>query len=510
VYKSLDLRLDRFVALKVLSPDLAEDANFRQQFQREAQTLLQLLHPNITRIHDFGATDTLMYLAVEFVDGFSLAELIARQGILDVDYAIEIVQQVGDALDYAHQQGIVHRDIKPSNILISTDGRVLLSDLGLATLRSREPSLTDKRTVLGTPAYMSPEQAEGAALDQRSDIYSLGLVAYELIAGRLPFSGGSPLEFIHQALYEQPPSPRQFNPRVSVPIESVVLRALKKNPGQRYQSVRSFMAALDQAGSTSESAAPLRTRPQPHRSPSFPLSEPPALGQPRSRAIVVFAGIVILAILAGLLWWNWGQSHILLALSIAVGSIAVISIIVAITTERRRFTRSELWSEPPDYGTPDHHDSAGFETDETPVISESPIPRTVVLKRESSVMAWLLVLNGESRGRKLELGTTSIIGRDPACDIVLDDPSVSREHAKMRVMEGRFHIYDLATSNGTFVNEMMVYRHELHDRDELRIGNTIMLFIQVASPEDLTAEAKRRLREFDSAWEQITKAARND
>jgi serine/threonine protein kinase len=254
VYKALDTRLKRLVALKVNR--FALDAESRQRFLREANSTARLNHPNILQIYDHGEADGLPYLAFEYVEGRSLQQIMAEAQPVETDYAIEIIRQVGMALGYAHQHGVIHRDVKPSNILISNDGRVLLLDFGLA-IPPGAPTLTETGTLVGTPAYMSPEQAMGRPVDARSDLFSLGVVFYELLAGC-----ASAYE-ISRNIVEQAPAPlRLFDSRLPISVEQIVLKSLAKDPDQRLQTANEFLSALDEAtpGPHPQHASPIVQR----------------------------------------------------------------------------------------------------------------------------------------------------------------------------------------------------------------------------------------------------------
>jgi hypothetical protein len=247
VYKALDTRLQRLVALKVLQ--FAPDAESKQRFLTEAEALARLSHPNIPQVYDFGDADGLLYLAVEYVEGRSLRQIMPEGKPLNPDYpdyAAEIIRHVGTALSYAHQRGVIHRDVKPSNILIS-NGRVLLTDFGLA-IAPGASTLTAGGTIAGTPAYMSPEQAMGKPVDARSDIFSLGVVFYELLAGRKPFCGDSPAETLRQIVEQEPGPPKlRHSSGRSNSLVNIVLKSLAKAPEQRYQTADEFVSALAEA-----------------------------------------------------------------------------------------------------------------------------------------------------------------------------------------------------------------------------------------------------------------------
>jgi serine/threonine protein kinase len=245
IYKAWQPSLGRYVALKVLSPFLQKDKDFIARFHREARAAAKLNHPNIVNILDAGEAEGINYIAMEYIDGESLRDILAR-GRLDATTAASIVAQIASALDYAHSQGVVHRDIKPSNILIDRRGRVVLTDFGIARAVGFS-RLTQTGALVGTPEYMSPEQAEGLEIDHRTDIYSLGVVLYNMLTGRVPFEGTTPQAVLYGHVHKRPTPPSQLNPRISRDVEAVVLRALAKNKARRYQRAGELASALQAA-----------------------------------------------------------------------------------------------------------------------------------------------------------------------------------------------------------------------------------------------------------------------
>lgn len=252
VYLAEDVDLGRQVVLKVMLPMLAQDAEFVARFRREAQTTARLNHPNIVQVYRTGNVPNTgqPYLAMQYIQGGSLQQtlltLLQRDQILQTATALTLMRQMADALDVAHRAGIVHRDLKPSNILLHPNGTPVLTDLGIAAVSS-ESRLTRTGDVMGTPHYMSPEQASGRSLDGRSDIYSLGVILYELLAGMTPFQGDSPLAVLHQHVYETPPPLNRIRPDLSATTLKVVERCLAKNPAQRFPAAGDMAAALDAA-----------------------------------------------------------------------------------------------------------------------------------------------------------------------------------------------------------------------------------------------------------------------
>ncbi len=244
VYKAYQPSLDRYVALKVMSPTLTNDPVFVQRFYEEARRTARLEHPNIVPIYDIGQTPNgALFIAMRYVDGLSLQELLSREHPLDTIRAARIIAQVSSALDHAHGWGIIHRDVKPSNIMVENGDRVTLMDFGIAKLIG-ESQLTRQGAIVGTPKYLSPEQASGQQADHRSDIYALGVVFYEMLAGRAPFEADTPTALLYAHLTLPPPPLTELNQQVAPAVAAIVLKALAKNPAERYQSARELRQAL--------------------------------------------------------------------------------------------------------------------------------------------------------------------------------------------------------------------------------------------------------------------------
>ncbi len=243
VYRGYDLVLDRPVAIKVLRGQFAADASFLRRFEREAQAAARLSHPNIVSVYDVGRDDGTRYIVMEYVPGKTLKQLILEHAPFSLDEAIHIVRQVAAALDYAHQHGLVHRDIKPQNILVDERGFVKVTDFGIAKGLT-DVSLTEAGFGMGTVHYVSPEQARGEPATPASDIYALGVVLYEMLTGRLPFDADNPIGLAMQHVHEAPPPPRQFNPNIPPAVEAIILRALAKDPRQRFPTAGALAQAL--------------------------------------------------------------------------------------------------------------------------------------------------------------------------------------------------------------------------------------------------------------------------
>ena len=243
VYRAEDTALGRPVAIKVLREQLARDRAFLARFRDEARAAASLSHPNIVAIYDVGQDAGLHYIVMEYVDGPSLKDVVAREAPLPIDRATALAQQVLAALDAAHQRGIVHRDIKPQNVLLTRDGTAKVADFGIAR-QLAAAGQTQGGDVFGTAAYLAPERASGKEATAASDVYSAGVLLFEMLTGRLPFTGDSPVEVALKHVQEQPPPLHRFNPGVPAGLEAVVLRALAKDPSQRYGTAREMARAL--------------------------------------------------------------------------------------------------------------------------------------------------------------------------------------------------------------------------------------------------------------------------
>jgi tRNA A-37 threonylcarbamoyl transferase component Bud32 len=257
VFKAYHAALDRFVAIKVLHPAFLADPNFQARFQREAKVVARLEHPSIVPIYDFADHGGRPYLVMKYIEGETLKARLARAPLAKGE-GLRIVESAGGALAYAHSRGVLHRDIKPSNILLAPDGAIYLADFGLARMAQAGESTLSNDMMLGTPQYISPEQARGERdLDAGTDIYSFGVVLYEMVVGRVPFSADTPFSIIHDHIYKPLPLPRSINPRVPEGVERVLLKALAKDRADRFATVDEMVTMFRSAvqGKTLESPA---------------------------------------------------------------------------------------------------------------------------------------------------------------------------------------------------------------------------------------------------------------
>lgn len=315
VYKAFHPYLERYAAVKVLHSFLSEGENFLARFQREAKAIAALEHPNIIQIYDMDTEDTLYFMVMEFVEGDTLKNYLAQsENPLPISEAAYIFRKVASALGYAHEQGMLHRDIKPANILLGKDGRVVLADFGIARILS-DTQFTATGALVGTPAYMSPEQGRGTSVSAASDIYALGILLYEMLTGQVPFDADTPIDIIRQHVHVPFPSPRATRSELPEVLEEVIVKATQKDPDQRFQTVSEMVGALDMV--------PDAFPPKSYR-PIFPriLNLPDerinereegaasktvlAQSSPRRRQFssALLWGVVGIALIAGLLAWG--------------------------------------------------------------------------------------------------------------------------------------------------------------------------------------------------------------
>jgi serine/threonine-protein kinase len=330
VYLAEDEELGRRVAVKILSDRYADDAAFIERFRREAQSAAALSHPNIVSVYDRGETDGHAFIVMEYVEGRSLKDLITTRGPLPVTKAIDYAQQILSALRFAHRNGIVHRDIKPHNILIGQEERLKVADFGIA--RAGASQMTETGSIMGTAQYLSPEQARGQGATAPSDLYSAGIVLYEMLTGRVPYNGDSPVEVALKHVNETPRPPSAYVPGIPRELDQIVLRAMAKDPIDRYRSADDFaedlrrvLAGLPVAPETTDAATQvltggtaatqvLSTPPRPAPRPPAPPRRPPPdytpRERPRRRRRSIFPWLLVIGLLAAAAaagWYVYGQ-----------------------------------------------------------------------------------------------------------------------------------------------------------------------------------------------------------
>ena len=245
VYKAYQPSLDRYVAIKVLPAHLTDEPGFAERFKREARAVAKLEHPHILAVYDYGQEGDQTYIAMRYVEGGTLKDLLSKP--LELPLIVDLIGQIAEALDYAHEHGVIHRDVKPSNVLLDKGNWALLTDFGVARMVEATQQLTGTGVGVGTPAYMSPEQGQGKKVDRRSDVYSLGVVLYEMLTGRVPFEAETPLAVVWKHVNEPLPLPRSINSDIPEPVERVVLKALAKAPDDRFQSASQFGFAFHES-----------------------------------------------------------------------------------------------------------------------------------------------------------------------------------------------------------------------------------------------------------------------
>src|SRR5215213_11080604 len=319
VYKAYQASIDRYVAIKVLPSQLAESKEFAKRFQQEARIIASLEHSHILPVFDYGESDGVTYFVMRYLEAGTLKDRMEAGRPLPIDEIDRIFTQLADALGYAHSRGIVHRDLKPANALIDSHGNIFLTDFGIAKLlESASPRLTQTDAIMGTPAYISPEQAQALKVDQRSDIYSFGIILYEMVTGRVPFIADTPLAVIIKHVSDPLPLPSSVKSDIPPSIEQVILKALAKDPKDRFSTAEEFVAAWKHALEEAEtvrhapetSSTPTRytvLADQTQRKPAPVKQATPRSGLPTGWIIGCLAGACLVFSVAaiGIVSANW-------------------------------------------------------------------------------------------------------------------------------------------------------------------------------------------------------------
>src|SRR5947209_8650212 len=271
IYRGRDMRMDRTVAIKVLREVYSTDSKFVKRFQQEAKAASSLQHPNIVQVYDYGQTDGNYFIVMEYINGTDLRRYLRSRGVLAVDRAIIIAHDVALGLGAAHRRGIVHRDVKPQNILVGKDGSIKLTDFGIASVYKdiNAERLTTTGMTLGTVQYYAPEQAPGEIVQPAADVYALGIVMYEMLAGRTPFDGETPVAVAMQHIQDSPTPPSVYNPKIPPALEQIILRCLEKAPEMRFRDGSALARALEMLGEEEIGGEQILPHPTPGSIPTF-------------------------------------------------------------------------------------------------------------------------------------------------------------------------------------------------------------------------------------------------
>jgi serine/threonine-protein kinase len=306
VYQAMDLQLQRPVAIKVLREDLIEDPGFRARFLQEARAAANLAHPNIVTVYDSGVDQGRFFFVMERVAGTDLKTLLRRRGRLPIKEAVAIMIQVASGVGYAHRAGLIHCDIKPQNVLVAPDGTAKITDFGIARALSTIDPNESTDYVWGSPQYFAPEQAAGAAPSPASDVYALGVMLYEMVAGRLPFEAENAEHLAELHVTAEPLPPRRANPEIPAPLEQIILKVLSKEPSARYRTADQLARVLTTFAPSRAGAGPVGAPPAPSR------ADPEAFTAPVPRApeavdwVAVVLGLIAFLAVGGLIpLWLW-------------------------------------------------------------------------------------------------------------------------------------------------------------------------------------------------------------
>jgi serine/threonine protein kinase len=445
VFKAYQPTLDRYVAIKVLPAYHARDPIFLKRFTQEARSVAKLAHPNIVQIHDFGEQENITFIVMEYVESGTLKDRLKERPLI-VPEAVDFVIQAADGLGCAHSHGIIHRDVKPANMLLRKDGHLLLSDFGIAKILEGTVNLTRVGTGIGTPQYMSPEQGTGQPVDRRSDIYSLGIVLFHALTGRVPFNADSPLSITVKHLNDPLPVENLHVAGVPQSIEQVLLKMTAKAPADRYQTTDALIEALTRALTTAQLTLPRwRTGFQPIGSPGPATDQQGASSAPSSNA-------------------GGGLSQVSQPL---------------VTNVRPQMVTVPCFR----CGAANQSDrlfctSCGYELSDKWAAADRYLG-----PNGRPVLARLSLQNGQMAGRSyLFHQVVTTIGRTNGNDLIISGRTVSRRHARLWFEGGRWYLADMQSANGTLVNNMRLQPNQavpLNDGDVINLGDEIVLFTLV-------------------------------
>jgi serine/threonine protein kinase len=443
VFKAYQPTLDRYVAIKVLPAYHARDPIFVKRFEQEARAVAKLAHPNIVQIHDFGEHEQITYIVMEFVDGGTLKDRLKKA--LPVAEAADYIIQAAEGLECAHRNGIVHRDVKPANMLLRKDGHLLLSDFGIAKILEVTTNLTRVGTGIGTPQYMSPEQGTGQPVDRRSDIYSLGIVFFQCLTGRVPFTADSPLTITIKHLQDPLPVDKLAAENVPPPIVQIIQKMTAKQPHERYQSTDTLIDALTGALASLNlsGARPWRTL----HPPSPAGGQNPSGSLPGTSAPLPATG----------------------ANSVGQDANAPLSSlpsqpVVTLTC----FRCGALNPSTRLYCTTCGDDLSNKRAMNDRYLGPNGRP----------VLARLTMQNGPMSGRSYRFHQdVTTIGRTNGNDLVISGRTVSRRHARLMFADGAWYLEDLQSANGTLVNNTRIHTPvRLKDGDVINFGDEVVVF----------------------------------
>ncbi|HLI68496.1 MAG TPA: FHA domain-containing serine/threonine-protein kinase [Ktedonobacteraceae bacterium] len=436
VFKAYQPVLDRYVAIKVLPDYHAQDPVFKERFRREAVAAAKLDHPNIVQIYSFGEEEGITYIVMQYVDGGTLKDKLRQSGALSAAEALRFVIQAAEGLGAAHEHGIVHRDVKPANMLLRKDGHLLLSDFGIVKILEGTTNLTRVGTGIGTPQYMSPEQGTGQPVDASSDIYSLGIVLFHCLTGRVPFNAESPLTITVKHLNEPLPIAFLRHAGVPQPIEQVILKMTAKMPAERYQTMAEVVSELARAASSAGVqlswmiSGPL---PPPDQSQFVPQASNASLGR------------------------NLLPARTPLSAGLPAVTVACFRCQAQNPGDRLYCT------------------SCGYELADRKAAADR-----VMGPNGRPILARFKFQTGPMAGREYRFHQDmTTIGRTNGNDLIISGGTVSRQHARLWFSNGYWYLADVKSANGTFVNNMRLQPNQpvaLNDGDKLNFGDEIVLF----------------------------------